>query len=298
MWFRNLHAYRLTHGIKLDIESFGAQLAKRPLQPCGPLDMISRGWVFPRPEGIYVHSVNGQWLIALGVERKLLPGAVIRREAQKRAADIEADQERKVGRKEMRDIVERVAEELMPKALARLDITWAWVNTASGLLVIDTASTGRADELIETLLRSVDELALRPLQTRVSPVAAMTAWLASGEAPAGVTLDSDCELRAAAAAASTIRYTHHDIGGPEIANHLAAGKVATKVGMTWNDRVSFVLTDKLRIKRLAFLDMLKQEAAEMTGNADELFDADFALMAGELTEMLGNLVQALGGESA
>lgn len=295
MFFRNLHLYRLPRNTRLDVESFAALLGKRPLQPCGPSDMVSRGWVFPRNDGKYVHSVNGQWLVALGAERKLLPAAVIRREANKRAAAIEADQGRKVGRIEMRDIVERVGEELMPKALINLGMTWAWIDTKSGLLAIDTASGGRADEFMETLLHTVGGLSARPLQSQIAPVSAMTNWLANGEAPAGFTLDSDLELRAAAEVASTIRYARHDIGGPEIASHLAAGKLATRVGMTWNDRVSFVLTDKLHIKRVAFLDILRDQAEE--GVADQ-FDADFALMTGEFAGMICDLVAALGGELA
>jgi recombination associated protein RdgC len=66
--------------------------------------------------------------------------------------------------------------------------------------------------------------------------------------------------------------------------------------MTWNDKVSFVLTDKLHIKRLAFLDILKEQAEKSAEGADERFDADFALMAGELAKLFDDLLTALGGE--
>jgi recombination associated protein RdgC len=240
--------------------------------------------------------VNRQWLLALGVEQKLLPTTVIRQTAQERAAAIEAEQGRKVGRKEMRDIFERVSEELMPKAFTQRRTTWAWLDPLHGWLAVDAGSDARADEFMETLLSTLDDISPRPLQTQVSPIAAMTGWLAGGEAPAGFTLDSDLELRAASEAQAAIRYVHHDIGGPEVAAHIAAGKIATKLGMTWNDRVSFVLTDKLHIKRLAFLDILKEEAEKAGDTPEELFDADFALMSGELVQMFGDLLVALGGE--
>jgi len=151
---------------------------------------------------------------------------------------------------------------------------------------------------MEMLLTTLDDLAPRPLQTQTSPLAAMTDWLAGGEAPAGFTLDSDLELRAASEAQAAIRYVHHDIGGPEVAAHIAAGKIATKLGMTWNDRVSFLLTDKLQLKRLAFLDVLKEAAEQAAGNADEQFDADFALMTGELVRLFEDLLVALACEHA
>ena len=59
-----------------------------------------------------------------------------------------------------------------------------------------------------------------------------------------------------------------------------------------------MLTDKLEIKRLAFLDIIKEEAETQAETAAEQFDADFALMTGELAHFLPDLVAALGGEAS
>ena len=66
--------------------------------------------------------------------------------------------------------------------------------------------------------------------------------------------------------------------------------------MTWNDRISFVLDDNLQIKRLAFLDILKEQADGQADNEDERFDLDFTLMSGEVAQLLDDLLAALGGE--
>ena len=98
---------------------------------------------------------------------------------------------------------------------------------------------------------------------------------------------------------AAVRYVRHPLGdevGAEIKSHLAAGKLPTRLALTWDDRISFVLTEKLEIKRLAFLDLLKEEAEKSAEHADEQFDADFALMTGELVRFLPQLVEALGGE--
>jgi recombination associated protein RdgC len=296
MWFRNLRLYRLGKSLPADLAALEGQLAKRPLARCGSFEMASRGWVPPRPGGAFVHAVGKQWLLALGVEQKLLPAAVIRQTAQERAAQIEAEQARKIGRKEMRDLVERVTEELMPKAFSQRRTTWAWIDPANGWLVVDAGSDARADEFIEALLGSLDGIAPRPLQTQVSGMSAMTDWLSGSEAPVGFTFDSDLELRSGSEAQAAIRYVHHDIGGQEVTAHIAAGKIVTKLGLTWNDRISFVLTDKLHIKRLAFLDILKEQAEQQAELAEEQFDVDFTLMTGELVHLFADLLVALGGE--
>jgi recombination associated protein RdgC len=94
-----------------------------------------------------------------------------------------------------------------------------------------------------------------------------------------------------------VRYVRHALEGEEIQQHIAAGKTATKLGLTWNDRISFVLSEQLQLKRLAFLDILK-ENTEQADNADEQFDLDFTLMTGEAAKLLADVVAALGGEKA
>ena len=77
---------------------------------------------------------------------------------------------------------------------------------------------------------------------------------------------------------------------------VSAGKSATRLGMTWRDKISFVLTETLQIKRINFLNVLKQDAAQNVENKEEQFDLDFTLMTGELSLFLSDLVELLGGE--
>jgi len=78
--------------------------------------------------------------------------------------------------------------------------------------------------------------------------------------------------------------------------HIEAGKQCMRLAMTWNDRVSFVLTPSLTIKRIAALDVLKEASDPTAQNDDERFDSDVALMTAELDRMLVDLIDALGGE--
>jgi recombination associated protein RdgC len=66
--------------------------------------------------------------------------------------------------------------------------------------------------------------------------------------------------------------------------------------MTWGDKISFILDDRLQLKRLDFLDVLKESAEGQADNEEERFDLDFALMTGELAHLLDDLLAALGGE--
>ncbi len=294
MWFKNLHLYRLPSNWAVDASQLAEQLARLTLQGCGATDPRSIGWVAPRAGGTLVHAVNQQWLLALGVEEKLLPASIVKRFASDKAEAIEEAEGRRIGRRELREIQAEMTVELLPRAFIRSRSTYGWIDPINGWLVIDSASPAKAEEFLEHLRKSLDALPGRVLKVTQSPSAAMPGWVAGGEAPSGFTLDQDLELRSSEKA--SVRYVNHTLEGEEIRQHIAAGKVVTRLAMTWNDRISFVLNDQLQIKRLAFLDLLKEQAEGQGDNDDERFDIDFTLMTGEVAQLLADLLTALGGE--
>lgn len=296
MWFKNIFIYRLPDDFRITPATLEEKLALKPLLPCSGLDKQSLGWVSCRGDDRLVHVADNQILFALGVEQKLLPVAIINRFAKERAADAEAQQGYRVGRKQLKEIKQAVADELLPRAFALRRTTYAWLDLVKGRLVIDAASAAKAEELLEQLGKTVDNFPLQLLHTELSPIAAMTDWLAAGKAPAGFTIDRELELRSSDDSKATVRYANHALEGKEILAHISAGKRAARLGMTWNDRISFVLNEHLQIKRLEFLDIIKDESSKVADNDDELFELDFTLMTGELSRLLTDLTEALGGE--
>jgi len=298
MLFKNLVFHRLPANWEFSAADFETQLAGRTLKPCGPFDMSSRGWVPVTSGGRLLHTVNRQHMVALGVDEKLLPGSIVRQVAQERA-DIQArEQGFPVGRKQMRDLRARVADELRARALTRRRTTRAWLDPASGWFAVDAASIPRAEMVVETLSDTLGTFAPRAVETGRSPQASMASWLLRAEAPVRFSIDDDLELQSADKAKSIIRYTRHPLDGKEIRGHLAAGKYPTRLGLTWNDRVSFVLTDKLQVKRLEFLEMSKDDPEGDDADPAEQFDIDFAVMAGELGGLLKDLTSALGSDAS
>ena len=299
MWFKNLITYRLPENWSLSAADLEDQLSRRPLQPCGAFEMQSRGWVHSSVAKRFVHTTNGQHLIALGVEQKLLPGSIIKQVTTERAADLEQQQGYPVGRRQLRELRERVTEELRARALTRRRVTRAWIDPQHGWFIVDAAGGSRADEFVETLRDTLGSLPVTFLETERTPHSCMASWLMLGDAPLRFVLDQDLELQTVDEAKATVRYVRHSLEGSEIQTHLKSGKFVTRLGLTWSDRVSFVLTDKLEVKRVQFLTMKKEkEDGDSELAPEEQFDIEFALMAGELAQLLNDLTQALGGEQA
>lgn len=295
MWFKNLQIYRLPAPWAVTPEQLEAALVPQAFAPCTSLDMQSQGWLSPRDNGMLVHTINRQMLILLGTEKKLLPATVINQVSKARAAEIEEQQGFAPGRKQMKDIKEQVTDELLPRAFSICRNTWTWIDPVNGWLVVDAGTPAKAEEVIKLLLKSVDKLPLETLHVARSPVTTMTDWLAADEAPVGFTVDQDTELRATGEGKATVRYVRHTIEADDVRRHIASGKQCTRLAMTWADKISFVLTESLSVKRIAPLDVLKETDAT-TKNDDERFDGDLMLMTGELAKLIADLVEALGGE--
>ncbi|WP_151448981.1 recombination-associated protein RdgC [Lacisediminimonas profundi] len=296
MWFKNLQIYRLPAPWPVTADQLEVALAPQSFVATGSLEMQSMGWVAPRPHGKLVHVVDRQLLLLLGREKKLLPTTVINQVAKAKAVELEEQQGFKPGRKQMKELKEQVADELRPRAFSIYSSTFVWIDPVRGWLVVDAGSAAKAEDVLKLLIKAVDKLPLETLHVARSPRTAMTDWLAADDGPGGFTVDQDTELQATGDSKATVRYVRHTIDPDDVRRHIAAGKQCTRLAMTWADRVSFVLTESLAIKRVTPLDVLKESSDVSSKDEDERFDGDFALMTGELSKMIADLVEALGGE--
>ena len=173
---------------------------------------------------------------------------------------------------------------------------FAWIDPINGWLVVDAASQSKAEDMLEQLRHTLDSFPLTLLRTELSPTSAMADWLAGGEAPDGFTIDQDCELRSVAEDKAAVRYARHPLEGDDVKGHLEAGKLPTRLALTFDDRISFVLTENGALKRIDFLDVIRDQVKAGDLDAEALFNAELALMAGEFERLLSSVTEALGGE--
>lgn len=302
MWFKQAVVYALPARFDLSAAELADALAAKPLEPCGAYDARRSGWVGPaiQPSGPAdlvprVHAVAGQWLIALGSEEKLLPTSIIRQETADRAALLESEQGHPPSKRQVRDLRDRVADELLARAFVRRTRQYAWIDPARRRLVLDTCVPAKAEALLSALRDAVTTFDAPPLATHTSPRAAMTRWLERGSADGGFTIDADLTLRAIADVKHLIRYANHPLDDNEVRSHLKAGLAPLQLGLTWRDRLAFQLGESLQLRRIQFVGMSADGGADGELDPEERFDADFALMTGELGKLLDDLVTVLGG---
>ncbi|HEY9101542.1 recombination-associated protein RdgC [Chitinimonas sp.] len=298
MWFKNLQLYRITDLSKLNPEQLDAELKKRAFVPVGSTDKLAAGWIAPARHApdVFAYPQANAMLIALKTEEKLLPSSVVKDAAEERIEDIEAKELRKVGKKEAKEIRERIAEELLPRAFSRSRVLRALIDFQDGWIWVDTATPAKAELLIQLLRESLGTLPTKLPQTQLDPVTAMSTWL-DHDAPSNFTLDADCVLKAPGEGGAQVTCRRHDLNSDEVKQHLKTGKLVTQLALSWDERIAFVLTEKLQIKRLTFLDLLEDKLKEADAeDAAAMFDTSLTLMAEEGRGLVAAVIEALGDE--
>jgi recombination associated protein RdgC len=273
--------------------------------PCGATQPESYGWVAPRGNKslALVESVGGQVILNLCTEKRALPASAVKAALDEAIEKFkkESGQER-VSAKVKKEFKEEVVLDLLPRAFTKRSNTLVWIDAANKLLVVGTGSLTGADKVVTCLLEALSDIpgsrpaiSFKPVQTNQSAAASMSHWLASREAPYNFTVDRDCELKTPDEQKSTVRYSRHTLEIDEVPQHIAAGKVPTQLALTWNDRLSFVLTESAQMKKIQLLDVVL-DGVQKGGKDDDGFDTDAAIITGELSALIPDLLGALGGE--
>jgi recombination associated protein RdgC len=306
--FKSACFFRIAEDFELpDLPALERVLQKARFVPCGPTQPESSGWIAPRgnKSSVLAELVGGQLLLKLCTEKRAVPSSAIKSAVEERIELYKAQTgNERVPAKVKKEFKEEVLLDLLPRAFTKRSTTLLWLDAQRRLLVVDSPSLAGADRIVSALLAALLEvpgakpsLDLQLVQTQMSPAAAMSHWLSTREAPYRFTVDRDCELKTPDEQKSSVRYARHTLEIDEVAQHIAAGKVPTQLALTWNERVSFVLWEAGQVRRLKLLDVVL-EGVDKPGRDEDGFDADAAIVTGELAELIPDLLEALGGEMA
>lgn len=299
LWFRNLIFYRFEPPAGLTQEHLEQALGAHPFTPCGSQEMNRSGWSHPvnEAEEMLAFSSNGFLLVNLMQEERILPSSVVREQLDERVALIEAEQSRKVYRKEKLQLKDEVILDLLPRSFTRRRRTEAVLMPQQGWILVNASSHKRAEELLNQLRQALGSLAVKLPQTQISPDKVMTAWLQGESMPSGWVLEDECELRDPMTEGSKISAKGQDLLCDEIGAHLEAGMLVKRLSLEWQQQIRFVLHEDLSLHRLRLSDEYREQLdADTPEEALAARDAELARLGLEYARLLPELLDAFGGE--
>ncbi|CAG9414954.1 Recombination-associated protein RdgC [Providencia alcalifaciens] len=297
-FFKNAIVYRMTRDIQISSDELEAQLKNLEFSPCGSQDMMKVGWTNPIKTGeALTHSVGNQILIVAKREEKKLPTDVIKKELQAKIDKLETEQGRRLKKTEKDSLKDEVVQDLLPRAFSKESTVSVWIDNDNQRIIVDASSAKRAEDTLALLRKTLGSLPVVPLTMKTPIELTLTDWLRDGVIPQGFNLTDEAELKAMLAEGGIARFKKQDLVSDEIASHIEAGKLVTKLSLDWNDTIQFTLCDDCSLKKIKFSDMLKAQNDDIDReDIAQRFDADFVLLTSEMTRLIDAVIQSLGGE--
>lgn len=280
----------------IPIDSLDSALKRQVFSPCLPSAAGSHGFI-PPIDGVnaLTHTVGQVILFAMREDEKILPPCVVNAELELRVRKITTMQKRRVGRKERASLKNLVTEALRAKAFIRTTVTYALLDFGSNLLIVDSASDGRVESLISLLSHQFDTPpAIHLWNTTDTPEIHFTDWVQSGEPPALFTID-DCALLTHPEGGK-VRLIGQNVLANDFRPLLENGRSCVELAMTYDDQVSFTLTQNLRLKKLTHLGISpRKDQTQLDLLETDLCSAEVALSAGVVSKLFVAISAVLGG---
>lgn len=296
MWFKQISFYPININQLPETDTLADKLNSSEFAPITGLDWFSEGFAAPHgfsPELLF--PADFTWLVSLKRSDKVLPASVIREFLDEKVAEIQENENRKIGKKEKNELKEQITDDLLPRAFTRSSRLYALCDTRHGFLFVNHASANKAENMVVKLREALGGLEAKLPHTKQSPSALMTEWLAAGAAAGGFELDSDCELRGSGDVVSVVKVAKQDLTADEVTQHLKTGKTVSQMGLVWREQIAFILTADFTFKRIQYLDVLQEQAEQHGDDAPSMAFAEQILMAESLSQMILELVEHLGG---
>lgn len=286
--FKNVSAFRLPSDYRWpDDATLTDALLSHEVRDPGPLELETCGFT-ALPSGHMVQRCDVATLLSVSHRSRLLPSSVLAAEVEKRTVAHEQETGRRPGKRVRSEIKEAALGELLPRAFIVEAKTSVLLDPSTGLILIDTTSSTRAEDIVSLLRQALGTLPARPLATEQSPRLCMANWLLYG-APDGFAIGADIKLEDTADTGSRISGANTDLSRAEIVELVREGMAVIELGLVAG-HLSFALNAGCQIKRLA---IGVEVAIGEDESAESWFAAELALMVGELRGLyrrLGDLL--------
>lgn len=302
MWFKNLKVYKLKELIKLDQEAIEKSLNSFVFSPCGSLDLEKSGFVPPlgRLSEALLDVVDGQYIVCVRFEKKLLPMTVVREQVAEKIEQYTAEHNRAPRGKEKTELKDSVMLALIPKAFATHSDIYAWIDNVNGFVYVDTSSDKKAENVLSLIRKALGTLPVVPLDVKESVTTVTTNWLLKNQIPSRFELGTQINLVSTRDENKTVAAKSSDLLEDDIIQHLRGDKIVSKLSLIFDNEFSFMIDDQLSIKRIKFSeDIVNPEENDNYDQQEkdelEQMNSDFFIQTASFRKLIPYLIEQFGG---
>lgn len=290
LWFRNAIIYQLNKDNLLDIQLLEKAVNACPFVPCGNTDSTRSGWISPfgdEPENPLMLNVDGQILLRLKKEIKILPASVIKQALNEKIIQQEQLLNRKLKKSEKLLLKEEIYIDLLPRAFSKYQLFWLWIDTKHKQVIVDTSSFKQAEDILALLRKEMGTLALTPYATDKPLEKTLTKWVRETLHFPPLLLGDEIELKDAIEESILVKCKNQDINSQEIFVHIDYGKQVSKLKLIDERGVSFILNRDCTLKNIKFDSTIVDKNEDfLPEEKNHKLTADFIIMTNTLFDTI------------
>lgn len=296
---KNALVYTLAEPVDITADALEEKLQEHEAQDIRRDQGRALGWTAPAGRGMnqLLHELEGQRLMALMNQERVLPADVVNEEVEERAQALAERQGHPLTKKEKAAIKEEVTLELLKVSHVRKKVTLIWWDVRRSRIVIGATNRKKAEEALDFLRETLGSLKVLPLATKTPPVQAMTNWLNDpGSRPAWLELGEEAILKDSSDD-STYTAKKADLDSDEAARLLSSGRTVTRLGIKAEGYLNAVLMDDLAIKSIRYDDAVREQADQENDDDNPVtrLETDFIILVNALAAVISDLIDALDG---
>lgn len=278
MLFKAVRIYELTSSINSSPSTFAEKLQALEYRPCLPSMPSSMGWVPPLDEegAPLARGLNGCIMMCLKIEEKILPASVVGDALKEKIKKIETNEARRVRAKEKLMHKEEMVITLLPRAFSKYSLIYGYVDTQNGWLIINSTSPKKLELFLSMFKKSVGDV-VEEIEFN-KPSATTTQWLKTNDYPQAFAIEKTCTMQDPNQQNRVIRCQQQDLFAPSIQSLLKDGCEVIQLGLTWHDRLNFILTEDFAIRTIRLAEDDLAEINDEIETKGQKFDADFIMM--------------------
>lgn len=291
MWFKQIQLFQLIDVGHFSMETLLEKLSLLAFVPCFPSMPKSAGWVSPVDEdnAPLVEVINGNIMLCLQIEEKILPSIVVRQALYKKIKEIETTENRSVRQNEKLSLKDEIMLTLLPRAFSKLTRVHAYIDVKNNWIVVGTKNEKQTEQLISMFKKSISENVF-PFKAKDFSTA-ITYWLTHKNYPSCFSIEKSCVLQDPNEKSHVVRCQQQDLFASSIQSLIKEGCVVKQLAISWYDRVELVLSDDLSLGSIKFQDEVTVQANDMEAETkQQQFNADFLIMAGTLDGLLKDIL--------
>lgn len=297
IWFKNAIIYQLNNDTLLNKDTIEKAIKSIPFTPCGNLDTIKMGWVSPyndNNQNDFIIDVQGQLLLRIKKETKLLPDPVIKQALLEKIDKQELILSRRLTKNEKAKLKDEVMIDLTPRAFSKYTYCWVWIDTINKQIIFDASSFKQAEDILSVLRRELGALALTPFFIERPLEQVMTTWVKEKLNFAPFILGDQAELKDPLEGNGIISCKNQEITSDEMMMHFDSGKWITKIKIIDERGVNFSICNDYTFKQIKFDSSVLDENADFcVDEYDKKLAADFFIMANVLSKTIEDIKKIL-----